>query len=110
MKDKLVEGLIATALAIVMLCLIGGGLWWGATAAYSWFDAWARGDEVQHEWHLHERAGDEAVPVTTGGQLRSDVLREVYVEDAAWQASHFHVPPSRVQGCASRSNCGTPTP
>nr|WSS73246.1 excalibur calcium-binding domain-containing protein [Streptomyces sp. NBC_01175] len=85
MKAKTIAVLITTAVTIALLCLIGGGLWWGATVAYGWFDSWARGDEAQvrHEWHLHGRTLDnEAESVTTGEQLSVDVLREVYVEDA----------------------------
>ncbi|MCX4677699.1 excalibur calcium-binding domain-containing protein [Streptomyces sp. NBC_01433] len=84
MKDKVIYNVIAFLLGIAMLCLLGGGLWWGATAAYSWFDNWARGEEVRHEWHLRGREWDveTASESTSGGQVEIDVLREVYVEDA----------------------------
>lgn len=70
------------------LCLIGGGLWWGATAAYNGFENWARGskaEDVVHEWHLRDRPWDveeEGESTTSGGQLKVDLLREVYLEDA----------------------------
>jgi hypothetical protein len=33
---KIIENVVASLLVIALFSAIGGGLWWGATAAYGW--------------------------------------------------------------------------
>ncbi len=80
-KDKVVDSIFATVFVIGAFCLAGGGLWWGATAAYSWVGEWARGKEVPHEWHLRAGALSDTQWTTSGGGAEVNVLWQVYLED-----------------------------
>ncbi|MGV9967625.1 excalibur calcium-binding domain-containing protein [Streptomyces olivaceus] len=82
MRDKIIEHVVASVVAIVMFSLIGGGLWWGATAAYGWVGDWARGREVPHEWHLRAMELVDAETTTSGGKAETDLIWRVYLEDA----------------------------
>lgn len=90
MREKVAERVITVSVALAFLALLGGGLWWGAGAAYDWFDNWAKGEQTQqhHEWHLRQRQWvDEADQehrenAYSGSQVQVEVLRQVWVDDA----------------------------
>ncbi|MER7195526.1 excalibur calcium-binding domain-containing protein [Streptomyces flaveolus] len=81
MKKKIIDNLISVLFVVALFCLIGGGLWWGATAAYGWLGDWARGKEVRHEWHLEAGAMADTQWTTSGGGAETNVLWQVHLKD-----------------------------
>ncbi|QNE74065.1 hypothetical protein F0344_05110 [Streptomyces finlayi] len=83
MKAKIIDNVIVYFMSFAILCLIGGGRWWGGTATSNWFGNWARGEKVRHEWHPQGRGPDfEAGKETTTSGVEVNVLWEVHLEDA----------------------------